>query len=59
MKMYAIAYHDTFDDVNVWHLRRKVWVKREDAQAEIERLEAQYAGSQIERTVVELEVADE
>ena len=58
MKMYAIAYRDTFDDVNEWHLRRKVWVSREDAQREADEFEADGADLQTICTVVELEVVE-
>ena len=58
MKMYAIAYRDTFDDVNEWHLRRKVWVSREDAQREADSFEAEGRDLQTECAVVELDVAD-
>ena len=58
MKVYGIAYHDTFDEIYEWHLHYRVWVKRDDAQAEADRFETEGRDMLTVCTIVELDVAD-
>ena len=58
MKMYVIAYHDSFDEQSEWHLQRKVWSSRDVAQSEADDWEREGSDFQTICTVIEMEVVE-
>jgi len=54
MKLYAVGYHWRTDEPGEWYLIRKVWINRDDAQAEADSRESDTDGEAL-AYVIELD----